>query len=461
MKNTKKPASIKPGQGIMLWSAILALTALRIAVATGGSMNENEALLSACSLHPSGGYVEGPAGTPLLLSFLHFLGVSGISFLRWISPLVALPLSWGVWWIARRVAPHRPTVALWSVLGANLLPPLNIASLTLNGAMLSATSILLSVLAGWQATETRGASAFRAWALFGITLAITTLFYQPAGLLLPAAIAFRFVNHGAKEFPWRGVVTAVMLLLLGWVPSISWNARHDWIQWNSVAAGFDAFSLGRFSLSQGVLIALISFLVPFLIRQAYSGAIWRMIIIVLGGAMTAVSSLILLCPSMIPGSLSSPLGVQGLGDVAEAMLSLRGTRPAPSGEKPFLIASTPGLAALLGSRINVAYSERPGSPPVFAVESPSLASSYALWPSYADAVAAGVKDPLYTEEKSVSPFLGRNALYITTESKEELPQTITGAFGAVGLLKEVPVTWNGQTVTIRIYQCENYRTLSL
>ena len=88
-------------------------------------------------------------------------------------------------------------------------------------------------------------------------------------------------------------------------------------------------------------------------------------------------------------------------------------------------------------------------------------SSYAFWPSYQDAVAAAAPDNLYTEEKSASPFLGRNALYITTESREELPQTITGAFGAVGLLKEMPITVNGRTQVVRIYQCEDYRTLSL
>jgi len=461
MKNTKKPSSVKPSQAVMLWGAILALTALRITVATGGSINENEALLAVCSSHPAGGYVEGPAGTPLFLTLLHLLGGTGLEALRWISPLAALILSWALWRIARHISPHRPGLAFWSVLGANLLPPLNMASLSMNGAILSAALILLSVVAGWHASQSHGKATLATWGLFGSTLAITTLFYQAAGLLLPAAIAFRFVNHGAKEFPWKGVVTSALLLLLGWVPSISWNARHDWIQWSSVAAGFDALPLGRFTFSQGLLIAAISFLVPFLIRLAYTGMIWRLIVVLLAVVMAAVSSLILLCPSLIPSSLSSPLGVQGLRDVAEATLTLRGARTAASGEKPFLIASTPGLAALLGSKINVTYPERPGAPSVFAVESPSLASSYALWPSYADAVAAGVKDPLYTEEKSVSPFLGHNALYITTESKEELPQTITGAFSAVGLLKEVPVTWNGRTVTIRIYQCENYRTLSI
>ena len=72
-----------------------------------------------------------------------------------------------------------------------------------------------------------------------------------------------------------------------------------------------------------------------------------------------------------------------------------------------------------------------------------------------------MKDNLYTEEKSASPFLGRNALYITTETKEELPQTITGAFGAVGLLKELPIEINGRPQVIRIYQCEDYRSLAL
>jgi hypothetical protein len=459
MKN-KKTVILKPAQGIMLCGALLAITALRILVATSGSLNEKEALLSVCASHPAGGYVEGPAGSVFFLTLLQLMGVAHDT-LRWVSPLMALVLSWVLWSISRHVAPHRPAIAFWSVLGTNLLPPLNIASLTMNGAMLSATLILLCVLLGWQAPQSHGRPAFTAWILFGIALSIATLVYQPVGLLLPLAISLRFVNHGVKEFPWKGGIAALLLLLLGWVPSISWNARHDWIQWSSVAEGFDAFHLGRFTLSQGLLLAVTSLLIPFLIRIAYSGAIQRVLVVILGIIMSGASALILLCPSLIPPSLSSPLGVQGLGDVAGTMVSLRDARKDPSGQKPFLIAATPELAALLGSRISIQYPERPGSPSVFAVESPALNSSYALWPGYADAVAAGVKDPLYTEEKSVSPFLGRNALYITTESKEELPQTITGAFGAMGLLKELPITWDGRAMTIRIYQCEQYRTLSL
>ena len=164
---------------------------------------------------------------------------------------------------------------------------------------------------------------------------------------------------------------------------------------------------------------------------------------------------------MIGPGFPSPIGVQGVGDLAREVVSLRKERSDAKGERSFLIAATPGLAALLGEKIGIDYPERPGAPSVFVAESPSMNSSYALWPSYADAVAAGVKDPLYTEEKTVSPFLGRNALYITTEPFKELPQTITGAFNAVGLLKEVVLNWNGRLVTVRIYQCEGYRTLAL
>lgn len=445
----------------MLIGAVAALTALRISVATGGAFNENEAFLSLCAAHPAGAYIEGAAGTPLLLALLKAFGVSGVAALRWVSPLALLPLSWAVWWIGRRVAPHRHAVAMWAVLGVNLLPPVTLASLVMNGAMITATLLLLSVVAGWHAALARGASGIGAWALFGGTLAVSTLFWQPVGWLLPVAVAFRFLNEGGKAFPWKGLVAAFGLLLIGWIAPLGWNARHDWVGWSSVAAGFDAITIGSRSLSLGLLVALCGVITPFLVRLAYVARGWAVSVMLFGAVMALGSGVMLVFPSVIPSGLPSPLGVQGIGDLAGELLSLRRGRPDAKGEQSFLIASTPGLAALLGSKITVDYPERPGAPSVFAAESPSLNSSFSLWPSYPDAVAAGVVDALYTEEKSASPFLGRNALYITTETREELPQTITGAFGAVGLLKEVPLTWNGRPVTIRIYQCEDYHTLSL
>ena len=284
---------------------------------------------------------------------------------------------------------------------------------------------------------------------------------MPAGLLLPIAVAFRFVREGMRAFPWRGIVATLGFLALGWIAPLSWNARHDWIGWSGVAAGFDAVTVASRALSLGVLVALCGVATPFLVRLAFVGRIQQICALLLGVAVSLASAFVMMVPSMIPAGFPSPVGITGVGELAETVVAMQRERPDSKGQSSFLIASTPGLAALLGSRVILDYPERPGAPSVFAAESPSMNSSYAFWPSYQDAVAAAAPDNLYTEEKSASPFLGRNALYITTESREELPQTITGAFGAVGLLKEMPITVNGRTQVVRIYQCEDYRTLSL
>ncbi len=453
----------------MLLCALVALTLLRLSVALSGSLNQSEALLYVCAAHPEGGYIEGPSGVPLLIAFeriftgpgMGMRGGMGIGPLRWISSLALLILSWCVWWISRRISPRRQGLALWAVLAFNLLPQVTVGSLVMDGAIVKATAILLALVTGWQAAKCSGKGALRSWSLFGILLGVATFFYYAVGWLLPVALAARFYLHGATSFPWKGSLLALGFLMLGWVVPLSWNARHDWIQWSSVAPAFDALHVGNFTMSLGLVLALSALLTPLVVLLAYSAVWLRWIISATGLTAAGLSGLLLLSPSLIPDGFPSPLGVGGVQSLATTVSSLRDGRLDANGGKPILIASTSGLAALMGSMISIDYPERPGAPSVFVAESPSLNSSFALWPGYADAVAAGVKDPLYTEEKSVSPFLGRNALYITTESREELPQTITAAFNAVALLKEVPITMNGKEQVIRIYQCEAYRTLSL
>jgi Dolichyl-phosphate-mannose-protein mannosyltransferase len=459
-KTTKKqPSSSLPGS-LFLIGTVAALTLLRLAVATAGSITGEEALLFVCASHPAGSYVEGPAGVPLLLGLLRALGLTGVITLRYVPILALVPLTWCLWWIARRMAPHRPSVALWTALLFNLLPPVNAASLVMNGAVLTALFPVLALVAGWRAAIA-SSGRLLAWTLFGIALAVATLFWQYSGILLPATLAACFLRQGWKSIPWKGFVVAGSFLTLGWVPSLAWNARHDWIQWSSVATGFDQVSVLGVGCSLGLLVMLCCIVTPLLIRVAFRGMICRVAVIAFGLGCSVGSSLILMAPGYLPPGLPNPEGVSGLGALAETVMQLRSQRSDPRGKSPFLIAQSPGLAALLGSKVNGGYPERPGAPSVFAAESPSLNSSYAFWPSYQDAVAAAVKDILYTEEKSVSPFLGRNALYITTESREELPQTITGAFGAVGLLKEIPIQEGRKTRIVRIYQCEDYHTLSL
>lgn len=465
-RKPRKPTSSSSPLGLpllplMLIGAVLALSFLHLSVALSGNLNPSEAVLSACASHPAGGYPEGPAGVPLLIAMERIFTGSGIGPLRWISSVALLILSLCVWWIGRHLAPHRQAVALWAVLAFNLLPQVTIASLVMNGSMVTASAILLSFVVGWRAVRSSGGGTLSAWSLFGIVMGVATLFFYPVAWLLPAALAARFYFQGVKSFPWKGGLLALGFLLLGWVIPLSWNARHDWIQWSSVAPAFDAIHVGGFTASLGIVLAVSALLTPILMLLAFQRLWVRLILLAVGLTAAGLSALLLLSPSLIPEGFPSPIGVGGIKVLAASVSSLRDERPNAKGEKAILIAETPGLAALLGNSLTINYPERPAAPSVFMAESPSLNSSFALWPGYADAVAASVKDPLYTEEKSVSPFLGRNALYITTESKEELPQTITGAFNAVALLQEVPITVNGRQQILRIYQCEAYRSLSL
>lgn len=460
MKKGKKSTPTSVTGTLLLVAAILALTALRIAIATSGSMTEGEAFLRVCSSHPAGAYAEGPAGIPLLLSLLQLAGLTGLTALRWISPLCLLVLSWCVWWIARRLDPHRPVVALWAALGFNLLPPVNVASLVFNGAVPAASAFLLALVAGWRAVIAPSAR-LSAWGLFGAALAISTQFRQESGLLLPAAMVLCFIRGGFSSLPWKGILAAVALLALGWVPMIAWNVRHDWIQWAGIAPAFDMVTAwGRHS-SLGTVLILCALLTQILVRGAFLSPVIRVGVGIIGLVCLLETVVVFAAPSFLPAGLPDPSGVSGVEGVASELMALRTHRLDPKGRSSILIAQTPGLASLVGSRIRIDYPERPGSPAIFVAESPSMGSSYAVWPSYADAVAAAETDRLYTQEKSASPFLGRSALYLSSESREELPQTITGSFDAVALLKEVPIRRGGRTETLRIYQCESYHPLAL
>lgn len=456
---------------LVLWIGVWGLAIGRLWVSWSGSLNESEALLISCAAHPAGAYIEGPCGPPLLYALLLFLNSFTpdpilIHSIRWVSPVSSIVLSYGVWKISRRMVPRRPAVAFWSVVGVNLLPWVNLASVVADGAMVTASILLLAVVAGWRVldpkNESSGGWALLPWVIFGSTLALGTLFYYPVGLLLPIAVILRVRWQGVKQFPWKGFFCSFALLALAWIVPLAWNIRHDWLQWSSVAGSFDCYRILGFRISLSLLITLSALIVPLLVFLASTGIWWRRGMILLLILMGVLSSGVLLMPArVIPTDLPSPSGVTGVWELAQEIVDLQNHRSDPSGNRPILIAATPGLASLLGKKISAGYSELSGAPSVFVAESPSLSSSYSLWPNYADATVGAAKDVLYTEEKSVSPFLGRNALYITGESANELPQTITGAFNGVGLLKEVPLLKNGKLVTVRIYQCEGYRGLAL
>lgn len=163
-------------------------------------------------------------------------------------------------------------------------------------------------------------------------------------------------------------------------------------------------------------------------------------------------------------SIPSRTGVKGVQKLAVELLRLRvlqtGSNTSPSAP-PFIIAETPQLASLLGALLPIHYLELAGAPSVFTPESPSFSSQFQLWPHYADAVASGIVDPLYTEEPMTSPFIGHDAFYVTSELTEDLPETISGAFSQVTPISEVTLQEGKRSEKLMIYECKNYQMMSL
>ncbi len=136
------------------------------------------------------------------------------------------------------------------------------------------------------------------------------------------------------------------------------------------------------------------------------------------------------------------------------------------GPQVFLVAENAALASAIALHLQARDFSPSGHPPVYVVESPYADSQYALWPRYdefADIGTAappppdGSADP-FTEQQGANVFLGRSALYITTQASEDLPQAITAAFAAHRLLAEL-TTSSGQI--LRVFLCEDYQTLPL
>jgi hypothetical protein len=141
---------------------------------------------------------------------------------------------------------------------------------------------------------------------------------------------------------------------------------------------------------------------------------------------------------------------RGWDGVARALHEAVQELPA-TGRGGFLIAETPGDAAMLGRFFRAG--EPSPYPPVFVPESPALDSQFGIWPSYADFVEGEV-DPLFSEQRGHNPFLGGNALYIGVD----MPQGIHGAFSETREVAEVILPGGRKA---KIHLCLDYQTLPL
>ena len=515
------------------WIILSLLTILRLVLAAWGHLSETESYLLLCSHHLNWGFVEGPAGIPALMRLSEVLLGNAPLAIRWFSPIFLLGTSWVLWRLT--VVLYDKKRAFWTVIIFNLLPLANAAGTVMEGTMLITLSWLAAFYLAWELiTQQRQKNKIFPWFLFGLILAIGTQVTYQIGCLLPLVIfasldyfhnAIDTENADVVSSSSRrgvGVLIAMALLGLSWLPLLWWNNNHDWVQWQGMTwdsfwswppwsydycvpvawsllllgpllvAGASYFSglwmledpffllllvpfffglneLGHAKVPFALLLVLTALFLPSTVDLFFQTKRWQRVGALLLIGSTCCSVLLLLgkisssTTQESPWNFPSTTGVIGTEAAATQLLQLRASYADTSGRLPFLIAETPGLAAILGAVLPINYPELKDAPSVFIPESPALASQFLFWPHYADATTENTTpDPLYTEEKAVSPFLGHDAFYITTEKLEEIPQTMSGAFSAIIPLSVVlSLQNNGKTQELKIYLCQSYQMLSL
>jgi 4-amino-4-deoxy-L-arabinose transferase-like glycosyltransferase len=213
------------------WRAVLLLvlgvTLLRVAYlafACPYSLIEDEAQYWVWSLHPDWAYsTKGPGVAWAIRAATAILGDA-----EWVVRLPAALMGGmamlAVAGLTRDVMPDR-RAAFFAAACLALAPVFQALSIlmTIDGPLVACWA-----LAAWASWRALAMGSRWAWAGVGAALAAGFLFKFTAILLVPG-LAIAWALRGPGRAPWRpGAVLAGAILVLGLLPPIVWNARHDW-----------------------------------------------------------------------------------------------------------------------------------------------------------------------------------------------------------------------------------------
>jgi len=470
-------------------------------------LSPDEAYLALCGSIPSLAYFEGPGGVQWLVSLGIAIAGPGGFGAAFFWPLFAAFTSVALYLLTSFLGKKHEALVITVLL--NLLPVFNQASLHPTCAMPLALTALGTSLCAWLALEKHSAAG---WAAAGLCTAIGLLFCYSAWIFLPAITIVLLASHR-----WRGRLATPGFWLAWLAPVVvyalllRWNKLHGWIHfigetWRTtltlhgslfppaVLSAVEAVSpLAFFVLCAAWGAALqnihASSKIKFLAVPAFMALLATTYAALRGTSISAagLAALALMLPLMtwLPTRIGrTPLRTALTIVILTAALWTAGTLPHPDsrafinsdvGRKIeglqathsnlalFLVAEDAPTASALALALPRQIPAAPGHPPVYTLESADARSQFDLWPRYDQFVEAPQAsqttqaDP-FTEQDGSNPFLGRSALYLTTEKPDELPQAVTAAFMAVEIIGEIP-TPDGHV--LRVYLCSDYQTMPL
>jgi 4-amino-4-deoxy-L-arabinose transferase-like glycosyltransferase len=497
-----------PGRLLALF--LVAVTSFRWWWNLARPLSAEEAYLALCGFIPSAAYFDGPGGTPWLVALgISIAGAGGFGA-TFFWPLLAAVASIATYALASSLVGKREGLAIAVLL--NLLPVFNDASLSASCAMPLTAAALTSLSCAWRALD-KDSSAW--WLAAGLSAALGLLFSYTAWFILPVIALVLLASHR-----WRPrLLTAGFWAM--WIPPIAvyivllqWNAQHGWIHFiggtwktsinlhlSNLAPSIVAASN---AITPLVLLALLIAAAAAFTRIAVSPKIKFVSLPAIAALLAALYAALRGLPAQSPGLLAASLALPLIAwlpaqmarvpgnrivtivfvtaalwcavtlrrpdntafidaNVGRAIDDIRAEQTDPTAPPLLLIAENAPIAAALALALPDVTPAASGHPPVYTVESAAARSQFDLWPRYDQFVEAEVSvtpeglDP-FTEQDGTNPFIGRSALYITTQQADDLPQAITAAFTAVELISEVTAD-DGRI--LRVYLCSDYQTMPL
>jgi len=209
-------------RAVFIIGAVMTVWKLYVGLVSNVIWEEGHFVVSGA--YPALGYPDIPAGFPWLARLVTWIAGWHVLPLRLVSLVIAMAIPWGVWFLASEVTTRRN--ALWAALIALILPPL-----AMNGTVFypeGALQLMLALMLGCLVRAIR-TDEMKWWALTGVCAAVGLLVhfrFLSAGL---AVVLYMLANREGRTL-WRrpGVWITAGLAVLGLLPSLVYNAQHDW-----------------------------------------------------------------------------------------------------------------------------------------------------------------------------------------------------------------------------------------
>ncbi|MEM6910053.1 MAG: glycosyltransferase family 39 protein [Verrucomicrobiota bacterium] len=465
---------------LLFWT-LVALTGLRLLAGGLWELSPAEALHWQNSLSPAWAYFEGsPAFAGLLWLSRQLFGEAEWA-LRLPGPLLLFASSLWLFDLGRKLADE--LAAALAVALLNLVPLANGHALLATPTLLCTSALFAFLKCSWDALQ-QSRPWNPAWPLAGLSLGLATLTHSECLWLLPLLLGLLAADRRWRyHFRQPGLALLIGLVLLLWLPQALAQAAFPqaprdppaWGRWLSlqvmawtpwILLGI-LFALGQTLLSGRLSLParfLLAFLLPLLaislLRPSFSslsalslGSLWAASAwnrwqaqpVWKDWLRRAVFAWALL--SSLGPLLSDFLRQEGLAwpherDPTQGLKGWRALAGDPRLAAPdhFLIAETPGLAAVL-----TYYRLRENgqaSSPVQLRQSPLPRGQASFLPRY-DAKTGGERP-------------GSQALYLSLES--EIPASLRYQFASVRPLGELRITRAEQALrTVKIFSCQDFQ----